>query len=271
MGIPVMDPEAAIGLTTSDGAKVLGGTMGESYRVVINHGTNSTTYYQTELLSLAISEARKLIQSGLDASRVELFGRSPVTGLWYSIGGTGHLDMKRDFTKLEVGKPFPGPVPMAEGVHMELWDNSLNVLIQKPGLGRDELRAFKKGLKRYAYLESNTPAPIAYWIFDFADPHGPVGCNFNVRVVILEYLRTYLDTSDGIKNVVCFYLLDGQILKAMRLVGLDPEAVNLFHETINKQLETNYSQTDYDRYLAALGDYTVQELFQKGKAFHQRK
>jgi hypothetical protein len=81
--------------------------------------------------------------------------------------------------KFETGKPFPGPVPVTEGNQMELWGDALTVLIQMPGLTRDELGAFKKGFKKYSYLESQTSAPIAMWIFDFSKPHGPVECNFN--------------------------------------------------------------------------------------------
>ncbi|MBW1822768.1 MAG: hypothetical protein JRI92_13685 [Deltaproteobacteria bacterium] len=35
-----------------------------------------------------------------------------------------------DFTKIEVGKLFPGSVPVHEGVQMELWHDKLTMLIQ---------------------------------------------------------------------------------------------------------------------------------------------
>jgi len=35
-------------------------------------------------------------------------------------------------TLFEVGKPFPGPVPIKEGAIMELWSDGLTVLIQMP-------------------------------------------------------------------------------------------------------------------------------------------
>ena len=94
---------------------------------------------------------------------------------------------------------------------MELWGDSLNVLIQMPGLTRDELRGFKKGFKRYSYMESDTPVPIAFWVFSFPSPHGPAECNFNARIVRSEYIESFLDTSEGVKNAVQFYLLDGDI------------------------------------------------------------
>ena len=75
-----------------------------------------------------------------------------------------------DFIKIEVDKIFPGPVPDHEGVQIELWYDKLTVLIQMTGLKRDQLRALNKGFKQYSYLESDTPIPIALWIFDFPVP-----------------------------------------------------------------------------------------------------
>ena len=57
----------------------------------------------------------------------------------------------------------------------------------------------------------------------------------------------------------------------MRIVGLDPEAVKLFHQTISRQLETEYSQLDFDRYLSGLNEFNVDELFSMGKVFDHRK
>jgi len=52
-----------------------------------------------------------------------------------------------DFTKIEVDKKFPRPVPDQEGVQIELWHDKLTVLIQMPELDRDQLIAFNKGFE----------------------------------------------------------------------------------------------------------------------------
>ncbi len=70
-----------------------------------------------------------------------------------------------DFIRIEVDKIFPGPVPHQEGVQIELWHDKLTVLIQMPKLDQDQLRTFNKGFEQYSYLESDTPIPIALWIF----------------------------------------------------------------------------------------------------------
>jgi hypothetical protein len=62
--------------------------------------------------------------------------------------------------------------------------------------------------------------------------------------------------------------LDGQILRAIKQIELDPEAVRLFHGTIRKQLDMDYNRIDFDRYLAGLHNYDTQDLFRMGKVFN---
>ncbi len=56
------------------------------------------------------------------------------------------------YETLELGKPFPGPVPTQEGAVMELQNDGLTVYIQMPGMRREEKQAFKKSFKTYAYM-----------------------------------------------------------------------------------------------------------------------
>lgn len=176
----------------------------------------------------------------------------------------------KPFDKLETDKPFPGPVRMTEGVYMKLWHHSLIVFIQKPALDKSKISAFKKGFNQYSYLETNTLVPVAYWVFKFPQPHGPVECAFNARVVQPDNIKSYLDTTDGFKNGVHFYLLDGQILHAKKLVGLSPDAIKLFHSTVRKQMGMNYSRTDFDNHLIGLFQFDTQELFEMGKIFKRQ-
>lgn len=174
-------------------------------------------------------------------------------------------------TTFEVGKPFPVSISPQEGTHMELWDTGLNVIIQMPALRLLELKAFEKCFEKYYYLETHTSVPIAVWLFDFPVPFGPIDCNFNARIVKPEYIDCYLDITEGVKNLITFYLVDRQILRAIKAVGLRPKSITLFHETITKQLNTEYSQVDYDRCLSVLFEFSTEELFTMGNAFHKNK
>jgi len=170
-----------------------------------------------------------------------------------------------------VGKPFPGPVPHREGAIMELWEFGLSVVIQYPGLRPAELKTFQQGFKTYSYLESATSVPIAVWVFDFPNPHGQIDSSFNARVVQRDLIQDYLDTGKGgVKNALYFFLLDGEILAGMRMVGLNPGAVGLFHDTIRKQLAMEYDRVDYDNCLAGLFTRSTRELFDMGRKFRHK-
>lgn len=178
---------------------------------------------------------------------------------------------KKPITSFTVGEPFPGAVPHREGAIMELWEIGLVVVTQFPGLRPNELEVFHKGFKTYSYLESSTPVPIAVWIFDFPDPHGQIDSTFNARFVERDLLDDYLDTDKGgIKNALYFFLLDREVLRGMKLVGLDPEAVEVFHDTIRKQLRLDYNRADYEGCLGGLFTRTTKELFEMGRQFGHR-
>lgn len=169
---------------------------------------------------------------------------------------------KKPITSFTVGEPFPGAVPDREGAIMELWEIGLVVITQFPGLRQSELEAFHQGFKTYSYLESSTPVPIAVWVFDFPDPYGQIDSTFNARFVEKDLIEDYLDGGKtGVKNGLYFFLLDKEILRGMKLVALDPEAVELFHGTIRKQLSMDYNRVDYEGCLGGLFTYTIRELF----------
>lgn len=174
----------------------------------------------------------------------------------------------------KVGEIFPFPVPKREGASLELWDGPGFVLaIQMPNLKKTELEAFHKGFDQYIYLEWPGEIPIAFWIFDFPLPHGRIEGNFNARVVKNPALiERRLDTSEGVKNLITFLLLDGQILKGMRASGLELESMEMFYSTIRKQLALNYSEADFVQCLAGIyQNYTTDELFSIGVQFKHRR
>ena len=179
--------------------------------------------------------------------------------------------MSTEIEKLVVGEPFPGPIPHLEGAVMELWENGLNVMIQMPDLRREEKLAFKRSFKRYYYLETDTTPPLAVWIFDFPKPHGSIDPTFDAKRVNPEWVKSFLDISEGVKNLVQFFLLDGPILAGIKAIGVSSEAMQLFHGTIKKQLGMEYTVADYDRTLAVAFMESTDELMQKAQVFRHKK
>ncbi|MBU1014781.1 MAG: hypothetical protein KKG99_17440 [Bacteroidetes bacterium] len=172
------------------------------------------------------------------------------------------------YTVFEVGKPYPGAVPNQEGAVMELSQSGLIVLIQFQNISNEELKAFKNSFNSYSYFESNTPVPIPVFVFPFPKPFGAIDVNFNARLVNQTILDDFMN---GHGNAITFHLIDGNILKANKLVGLDTKCIKLFHQTIIKQLTTDYSQQDYIKYLDGIFNFSSDELFKMGQIFQKKK
>lgn len=139
------------------------------------------------------------------------------------------------------GHPFPLPVPMAEGVRLSLWDKGMMTLIlQYPDLAARELKAFKEGFRRYGILRAPTPFPVAMLSFEFTQPLGMVSCPFNAAVEPRQRIEDYLDQSQGLRNGLHVFLLNGPILVAQKLIGLDTEAILYFHSIIKEQISGDF-------------------------------
>jgi len=131
-----------------------------------------------------------------------------------------------------------------------------------------ELKAFIKGFRTYSHLESPTQIPIAVWVFKFPDPHGTLDSVFNAKAVPKDLIEKYLDIGErGIRNGLTVILLDRQIVKAIKLVALNPEAVKMLHGTIRKQLGMDYRKVDYEACLGDLFTRTTMELYEMGRQF----
>ena len=177
-----------------------------------------------------------------------------------------------EITIFEVGKSIPIKVQDgAEGGQLELVYD-LMFLLHFPNLRRIEKRIFEKGFKRYGYLELGGSVPLAIWIFDYPKPFGATEGVFNARLVPDDMMEEYLDTSDGVNNKLSSILLDGQIIKGLKVSGLNPRAVEMFHETIRKQLATSYSETDFMERLNVLyRTYDTYELLKMAHIFKHGK
>jgi len=59
-------------------------------------------------------------------------------------------------------------------------------------------------------------------------------------------------------------------LRGMKLVALDPQAVELFHDTIRQQMSMDYDRVDYEGCLGGLFTHTTRELFDMGRKFEHK-
>lgn len=187
--------------------------------------------------------------------------------------------MTAQMLEIKTGQPAPFKVPDSEGCLMEIGypTDGLNVLVQFPDMSDIELECFNQPLVAYSYYETETTVPIAFWIFRFQREIF-IETNFNARLALdnpdyLNVINDYLTLEDdNPRNRIAFFLLDRKIIKTMRVMGLHPEAVQLFHATLSKQLKGDYSTGDFILTMKQLeGILSAQELFNMGKVFKFEK
>lgn len=168
-----------------------------------------------------------------------------------------------------VDKPFPGPIPPREGSILEMGaDGDLFIIMQFPNLKRSELEGFKRGFENYSYFESSTPVPIAIWIFGFTRSFGLISTNFDARLYKDDRVQRFLDSD---QDLMKFFLVDGEILKGIKLITLQTEAIDLFKKTLIKQLDMAYTPDEYARYMTAIYEFSDSELMQLGFNFQMKK
>lgn len=176
------------------------------------------------------------------------------------------------FTKVIVGKPAPFKVPNQEGCMLEINYPAygMNVLVNYFNMSKMELKLLQSPLVGYSYYESETVIPIAYWIFKF--PNGMlVETNFNACLGLENesYMQTINHFLSDIRNGISFFFLDRQIVKGMRVIGLHPEAIQLFHKTLHKQLNKKYSKEDFIITMKQMENVlSSEELYKMGKEFN---
>jgi len=176
------------------------------------------------------------------------------------------------FMIYQINKPFPREVHQEEGgkLHIDS-DGSLMYLMQLPRLTKQELSAFHTGFKTYGYLETGTTPPVAFWIWNWNKPLCPSDANFNAVIADKTGVKEYLKEADsgGVKNTIIFLLLDRQILRGIKIIALEPDAVLAFQATIRKQLELNRPFADFQSALNSMYHFTTDELYTMSRQFHK--
>ena len=180
-----------------------------------------------------------------------------------------------NFTKIAIGEPFPGSIPeKSDQVFLEIWpDSILTLIIRYDNLKESEIKAFDHRIKYYGYLEKIVDGiPLFLFIFNFPDPFGSIECSFNARTLIdhyPEYLTKYLTPNEdgGLKNALYIFLLDKNILTRIRGIGLMPESIKLFHQTLKKQIETQYTREQFATAMSKLFRYDPIQLFNDSSIF----
>lgn len=181
------------------------------------------------------------------------------------------------YTAVEVNKPFPYPeiLPKNGGCRLELGTHgNLTLFIQFPNMTDGEYKAFKSGFEGYSYFESRLDITIGIWVFKFPSPVGYIDAPFSASLIKDKRAFDYLyEPEYRENNALTTYIVDKNITKICRMSGLNYGAIELFKNTIDRQMPEKITYEKYGIELQKLFNrYTSKQLYQFGKKFkHSRK
>ncbi len=166
---------------------------------------------------------------------------------------------------ISVGQPFPGPVPPEDGLGFEIGpDGDMVLLIQMHGQREAETRALLAGMERYSLYIQFTAPHIAVWVFKFPAPFRYMDAPFHAGL----YKDNRIEKMTALQgNALQLYVLDGQIVKVIKLIGLSHQSAADFRAAIKQQLAQPFNEQEYSRGIDEVFQLSSEELFRRGKQY----
>lgn len=166
--------------------------------------------------------------------------------------------------KYQVGEVFPHPLPAGEGLVLQTLPNGTFDAIAKLGKPSSKERtAWKQGMFRYGLFVSED---VPYFVMQFRDSGLELAAPYNFLKV---HADQRLGWTEGEANAVTLHLVnESNILLAMRMIGMEPEMMNLFRQTVQKQLERYETWTDVEHAINSVSArYSTSEMLKSAKLY----
>lgn len=163
--------------------------------------------------------------------------------------------------KIELGKPYPGPVPQQDGATIEIGPGGdLVLLIQLRDPSPAEATALKAGFSSYAIYQA--PHGLACWVFKFPAPLSYLDAPIHAGLYSDDRCGKLIKTD---WNMLQVYVLDGDIVTLIRVSGLDPAAAKYFSDIVADQQQRGVDKITYNASVNRLFSIKPSEIFERGK------
>ncbi len=160
----------------------------------------------------------------------------------------------------KTGEKFPLAIPNTEGAIFDIYRGEMVLLIHYPGLTEAELDAFNKGLNSYSLIVADDG--LICWVWKFSEPVGFMDSAFHAGMYNDDRCEKLIQ--DG-GNRLTIFIIDGDILRRVQIIGMYMDSVTAFHEAIKKQ--NKISREDCMKSIINLQKFSPEELFIKGRQF----
>lgn len=151
-----------------------------------------------------------------------------------------------------VGEPFPlkNPYGKSDYITAAIVGQSFDVICWADRPSSKEVHAWKRGMLRYgAFIRDDIPFFLLY----FPDVKWSMDISINI-LAEKEHSRPFREYLDGAGNMVNLFLVDASsnILKAMRMIGLDNTVVGDIRLSCINQLSRYQTSDKINMHLAAI-------------------
>lgn len=173
---------------------------------------------------------------------------------------------------LSVGGKIHPSMP-SEGIALEIMPANLHLCIRMDAPTRDELMSFKKGIKSVGIFIYEEGFPVPFLLLSFKGKGLPImDCPYNVHISDstneeVRSIVTNFINSEG--NALHYFLVDGQVIRAMRVFGMPDPIMSLFRSAVKAQRSIPLSMPDYDKLLSRVySKYTTEDMFKMAQYVH---
>lgn len=175
-----------------------------------------------------------------------------------------------DHTTLYIGGKFPLEVPFGtEGASFEILGDKKAFALHTPETTQDEIDAFNSGVDKIGVYVHKSRVPVMLMIVAFKDKRfTPVEGSMNTRLLSNKALReNFYKVDGGYNNILLMFLLDNQIIKGMRTIGLSDEIMDALSEGAQKQQKASYTEKDYFYEMQVIWKmHSTDELLERSRA-----
>lgn len=166
--------------------------------------------------------------------------------------------MPKQTLQFAVDQPCPLPVPTTDGPTLEMTrEGELVMFVQLPGATKKEIKAFRDHIKGHGCLvQTVLGVPLILWAFKFQAPLRVMDMAFDSRLYAHDGPELYLHSE---ANALFILLVDGQIVKGIKTLGLDWRHVEAFKGGLRQQQAALYTPQEFYQALAAWNEHHTPE------------
>ena len=175
-----------------------------------------------------------------------------------------------DHTTFYIGGKFPLEVPFGtEGANFEILGDKKAFVVHTPEATQEEIDAFNSGVDKIGVYLHSARIPVMFLVIKFRDgKFTSAEGSMNTRLLSNKVLKENFYKLEGdYNNLLLMFLLDNNIIKGIRTIGLSNEIMDALSEGTQRQQKISYTENEYFAEMQVVWKmHTIDELLERSRA-----